>query len=109
MTDGSPADKEAGLKEGDVIVTINGVAPTYDSIATFKYPGARPLFVYVKNAHLGAVPAIRAYVAEFTRESTWSKTGYLVRRGMIAAPDDVRARNAKIAQAMTPLDPATIK
>ncbi len=90
-------------------ITVNGVAPSYDSIATFKYPGARPLYLYVKNAHLGAVPAIRAYVAEFTKESTWNRSGYLVRRGMIAAPDAVRARNAAIARAMTPLDPATIK
>ena len=90
-------------------ITINGVAPTYDSIATFKYPGARPLYLYVKNAHLGAVPAIRAYVAEFTKEATWGRTGYLVRRGMIAAPDAVRARNAAVARAMTPLDPATVK
>ena len=90
-------------------VTINGVAPTYDSIASFKYPGARPLFIYVKNAHLGAIPAIRAYVAEFTKETTWGKGGYLVRRGMISSPDAVRAKSAAIARAMTPLDPASIK
>jgi len=90
-------------------IAINGVAPSYDSIATFKYPGARPLYIYVKNAHLGAVPAIRAYVAEFTKEATWGRTGYLVRRGMIASPDDVRARNAAAAKDMTPLNPASIK
>ena len=90
-------------------IAINGVAPSYDSIATFKYPGARPLYLYVKNAHLGAVPAIRAYVAEFTKEATWGRTGYLVRRGMIASPDDVRARNAAAAKGMTPLNPASIK
>ena len=90
-------------------VSINGVQPTYDSIATFKYPGARPLFIYVKNAHLGAIPAIRAYVAEFTKETTWGRGGYLVRRGMIASPDAVRAKSAAIAKAMTPLDTASIK
>ena len=90
-------------------ITINGVAPTYDSIATFKYPGARPLYIYVKNAHVRAIPAIRAYVAEFARETTWGKGGYLSRRGLIAAPDAIRAKSAAAAQAMTPLDPATVK
>src|SRR4029453_1773608 len=49
-------------------LSINGGGPTYDTISSFKYPGARPLYVYVKNAHVGAIPAIRAFVAEFTKE-----------------------------------------
>jgi phosphate transport system substrate-binding protein len=90
-------------------IAVNGVTPTYDSIASFKYPGARPLYIYVKNAHVRAIPAIRAYVAEFARDTTWGKGGYLSRRGLIAAPDAVRAKSAAAAQAMTPLDPATVK
>ena len=58
-------------------LTINGVAPTYETISSFKYPGARPLYVYVKNAHVGAIPAIRAFVAEFTKESAFGPQGYL--------------------------------
>ncbi len=88
---------------------VNGVVPTYDSIASFKYPGARPLYLYIKNAHLGAIPAIRRYVAEFTKESTWGKGGYLARRGLIAAPDAVRAKSAAAARAMTPLDFSVLK
>lgn len=90
-------------------IAINGIVPTYDSIASFKYPGARPLYVYVKNAHVRAIPAIRPYLAEFTRETTWAKDGYLVRRGLIAAPDAVRAQAAKNAAALTPLDFSTLK
>ena len=90
-------------------VTINGVGPTYDSIATFKYPGARPLYIYVKNAHLRAIPAIRAYVAEFAKETTWGKGGYLSQRGLIAAPDAIRAKSAANARTFTPLDPKTVK
>jgi len=88
---------------------INGVTPTYESISTFKYPGARPLYVYVKNAHVRAIPAIKAFVAEFTKETTWGPNGYLVRRGMISAPDAVRAKNAQIARTLTPLNPDEIK
>jgi len=90
-------------------ITINGVVPTYDSIATFKYPGARPLYVYVKNAHVRAIPAIKPYLAEFTKETTWGKGGYLARRGLIAAPDAVRAQAARNAATLTPLDTSVLK
>jgi phosphate transport system substrate-binding protein len=90
-------------------IAINGVMPTYDNIANFQYPGARPLYIYVKNAHVRAIPSIRAFVAEFTKESTWGRGGYLVRSGLIAAPDQVRARNAQAAQALAPLNFASVK
>jgi phosphate transport system substrate-binding protein len=76
-------------------IAINGVVPTYESISAFKYPGSRPLFIYVKNAHVRAIPAIKAYVAEFS--------------GMIAAPDAIRAKNAANARIFTPLNTAEIK
>ena len=83
-------------------IPISGVVPTYDSIASYKYPGARPLFIYVKQAHLNAVPGLKQFVAEYA--TAWNKDGYLVRRGLIAAPDDVRARNADIAQKLPVID-----
>jgi len=99
-------EENAGRIKG---IAINGIEPTYQTISSFKYPGARPLYIYVKNAHVRAIPAIKAYVAEFTKETTWGPNGYLVRRGMIAAPDAIRAKSAATAKALTPLDPASIK
>jgi len=99
-------EENAGRIKG---IAINGIEPTYQTISSFKYPGARPLYIYVKNAHVRAIPAIKAYVAEFTKETTWGPNGYLVRRGMIAAPDAIRAKSAAIAKELTPLDPASIK
>jgi len=90
-------------------VSINGVAPSYATIANLSYPGARPLFIYIKNQHATAIPGIRQYIAEFTRESTWGRNGYLVRRGMIASPDAVRARNARLASALTPVTLASLR
>ena len=90
-------------------LTINGVAPTYESISSFRYPGARPLYVYVKNAHVGAIPAVRAFVAEFTKESAFGPSGYLRRAGLIAAPNPVRARSQTAARGLTPLNLASIK
>jgi phosphate transport system substrate-binding protein len=89
--------------------TINGVAPSYASVANFSYPGARPLFIYVKNAHANAIPGIKQYVAEFAKESTWGRGGYLARRGLIASPDGIRAKSAQAARSLAPVALASIK
>jgi phosphate transport system substrate-binding protein len=90
-------------------IAINGVVPTYQSISSFKYPGARPLYVYVKNAHVGAIPAVRAFVAEFTKESAFGPKGYLLRAGMVAAPNAIRARSQAAARGLVPLNLASLK
>ena len=90
-------------------ISVNGVAPSYDTIASFKYPGARPLYIYIKNAHAGAIPAVRAYAAEFTKESAFGPGGYLRRGGLIAAPTNIRARSQQLARALQPLNLAGLK
>ena len=90
-------------------IAINGVAPTYDSISSFKYPGARPLYVYIKNAHVGAIPSIKAFVAEFTKESAFGPRGYLRQAGLIASPNPVRARSQVAARSLAPLNFAGLK
>ena len=90
-------------------IAINGVQPSYQTISTFKYPGARPLYIYVKNAHAQAIPAIRAFVAEFTKESAMGPKGYLAQRGLIAAPANIRARSQQAARALQPLNLASLK
>jgi phosphate transport system substrate-binding protein len=86
---------------------MSGVVPTYETIANFTYPGARPLFIYVKKAHVDAIPGLREYVAEWTE--LWGKDGPLAKAGMIAMPDDKLSANAKIAQDLTPLDAGSLK
>ena len=88
---------------------INGVSPTYDAISSFKYPGARPLYIYIKNAHAGAVPAVRAYAAEFTKESAFGPSGYLKRAGLIVSPNNLRARGQQLARGLQPLNLAGLK
>lgn len=90
-------------------VAINGVQPSYQTISSFKYPGARPLYIYVKNAHAAAVPAVRAFVAEFTKESAFGPKGYLLQLGMVAAPNPVRARSQQAARTLAPLNLASLK
>jgi len=90
-------------------VAINGVQPTYATISSFKYPGARPLYIYVKNAHVRAIPAIRAFVAEITKESAIGPKGYMLAGGLVAAPAPVRARAQQAARTMSPLKFAELK
>ena len=99
-------EENANLLKG---IPINGVAPTYDTISSFKYPGARPLYIYVKNAHVGAIPSIKAFVAEFTKESAFGPRGYLRQAGLIAAPNAARARSQMAARSLAPLNFAGLK
>jgi phosphate transport system substrate-binding protein len=94
------ADKLKGL-------TMGGVMPTYASIADFSYPGARPLFIYVKSAHLSAIKGLKEFIAEWAK--SWGKDGVLAKAGMVVSPDDVQAKNATIASALTLLDPSSLK
>jgi phosphate transport system substrate-binding protein len=88
-------------------ITMSGVAPTYASITDFSYPGARPLYIYVKAAHLPVIKGLKEFVSEWPK--AWGPDGALKRKGMVIAPDDVRASNAEIVSKMTLLDPATLK
>ncbi len=90
-------------------VSINGVAPTYETISSFKYPGARPLYIYIKNAHAKAIPAVRAFAAEFTKESAFGPSGYLRRAGLIASTGGIRARSQQAARGLAPMNLASLK
>ncbi|HET9398471.1 MAG TPA: substrate-binding domain-containing protein [Sphingomicrobium sp.] len=90
-------------------ISINGVQPTYETISSFKYPGARPLYIYVKNAHVRAIPSIRAFVAEITKESAIGPNGYMRSHGLVAAPAPVRARSQQAARTLTPVKFAELK
>jgi phosphate transport system substrate-binding protein len=62
---------------------IDGVAPTFDNIASGKYPVSRPLFIYVKKAHLGVIPGLREFVTEYTSDRAMGGEGYLADKGLI--------------------------
>ena len=87
-------------------VPLNGVEPTYETIARGDYPGSRPLFLYVKKAHLSAIKGLREYLALYA--GAWDPDGPLVAKGLIAAPEDVRKRSAQIVKDETTLDPAKL-
>jgi phosphate transport system substrate-binding protein len=88
-------------------ITMSGIAPSYATISDFSYPGARPLYIYVKAAHLKSIKGITEYVNEFA--SAWGPDGYLKKKGMVIAPDAVRTASAEIAKSMKPMDPSGLK
>jgi len=72
--------------------TVEGVEPNYENISSGKYPIARPLFFYVKKGHIGLIPGIVEYVAEFTSEKAFGEEGYLADKGLIPLPEDERKK-----------------
>jgi len=82
---------------------IDGEAPTFENIASGKYVVSRPLFIYVKNAHVGVIPGIKEYLAEYTSDRAWGEEGYLAEKGLIPSPKEERAKYADIAKKLTPV------
>lgn len=63
--------------------TINGSEATFENIADGSYAVSRPLYFYVKKAHLDAIPGLREFVIEFVSDDASAEEGYLEERGFI--------------------------
>ena len=85
--------------------TVDGVAPTFESIADGTYPVARPLYFYVKKAHIGSIPGIGEYLAEFTSAKAMGEDGYLGDKGLVPLPAAERAAVQATARNLTLLGP----
>ncbi len=71
---------------------VEGSTPTFENISSGKYPVSRSLYFYIKNAHVGKIPGISEYIAEFTSEKSFGTGGYLQEKGLIPAPDAERVK-----------------
>ena len=90
-------------QNGDVIQgsIIEGQAPTFEAIADGAYPVSRPLFFYVKKAHVDVIPGMTGYLAEFTSDKAWGEEGYLADKGMIPMPAEERKKYADDVASLT--------
>ena len=86
---------------------VDGVDPTFDAIADGDYPVSRPLFFYVKKAHVDVIPGLRELLREFTSERAWGEEGYLSDRGLIPMPDEERSQVAANVRNLSPLSLAS--
>lgn len=97
-------DQNADKVQGSV---IDGMAPTFENIADGGYPVSRPLYFYVKKAHIGTVPGIKEFLAEFASEKAWGPDGYLADKGLIPMPDNERRKFLADIKNLTNLKPAS--
>ena len=87
-------DQNSDKVQGSI---INGIEPSFDNIADGKYAISRPLFFYIKNAHVGVIPGMQEYVEEFLSDSASGDDGYLGEKGLISMPAEERAElNPKV-------------
>ena len=88
-------DQNSDTLQGAV---ISKTAPTFENIASNNYSVSRALYYYVKHQHIGVVPGIKEYMAEWTKH--WGDEGALSDAGMIPMP---KSERAKYKSAMTNL------
>ena len=72
------------------VATVEGVVPSTETIAKGEYPVSRPLYFYVKKAHLGVIPGLKEYVDFFLDDQMIGPDGPLADYGLVAAPDAER-------------------
>ena len=82
---------------------IDGVQPTFQAISDGTYPVSRPLYFYIKKAHVDNIPGMREYLAEFTSEMAWGDEGYLTTKGLIPMPLEERQHYRKVVEELIPL------
>ncbi len=85
---------------------VDGELPAFETIAVASYPISRPLFFYVKKAHVGAIPGLREFLDEFTSERTWGDEGYLSYRGLVPLSPTDRADVAERVAGLVALSAA---
>ena len=86
-------------------VKIEGIEPNFDTIADGSYPIARPMFIYIKNAHRQVIPGLNDFVVEYTSDEAMGPDGYLHERGMVVLSDELlkeMQERAKNAEKMSP-------
>lgn len=68
---------------------IDGMTPSFEAIASGDYKVSRPLFVYAKKQHIGVIPGMAEFIAEYTSDKAMGEEGYLAGKGLIPLPKDM--------------------
>jgi phosphate transport system substrate-binding protein len=69
------------------VATMGGVEPTTESIAAGEYPVSRPLYFYVKKAHIGVIPGLKEYAEFFVADEIAGEDGPLAEYGLVSDPE----------------------
>jgi phosphate transport system substrate-binding protein len=79
---------------------VDGVAPSFETVASGKYPASRPLFIYVKKAHVNVIPGINEFIAEYMSDKAIGEEGYLADKGLIPPAKSEIAKIREDAKAL---------
>ncbi len=93
-------DQNSDTLQGSI---IDGKGPTFEAIANGSYPVSRPLYFYVKNAHVGKVPGILEFLTEYTSEAAMGEEGYLTDKGLIPLGEEKLLNVRQNVLSLTPL------
>jgi len=85
------------------VATMSGVTPSTESIASGEYPVSRPLYFYVKNAHLDVIPGMQEYIEFFVSDEMAGPDGPLAAYGLVSDPE--LAKTQEMVKARTPMGP----
>ena len=69
------------------VATMSGVMPSTESIATGEYPVSRPLYFYIKKAHVGVIPGVQEYAEFFISDEVAGPDGPLAEYGLVSDPE----------------------
>ncbi|WP_105437453.1 substrate-binding domain-containing protein [Neorhizobium sp. T25_13] len=83
--------------------TMKGIVPSVETIAKGEYPVSRPLYFYVKNAHLGVIPGLQEYIEFFVSDEMAGPKGPLAAYGLVSDPELAKTQAA--VKARTPMGP----
>jgi phosphate transport system substrate-binding protein len=82
---------------------VDGVSPSFETVASGKYPASRPLFIYVKKAHVNVIPGITDFIAEYVSDKALGEEGYLADKGLIPPTKGEIGKIRDDAKALKPL------
>ena len=90
-------------------IPVDGVEATYESIANGSYKVARPLFIYVKKQHVGTIPGMAEFIAEYVSDKTLGEDGYLADKGLVTLPGTEADKTRAVAKDMTVIKAEDVK
>ena len=90
-------------------IPIDGVEATYETIADGSYKVARPLFVYAKKQHIGTIPGMAEFIAEYTSDKAIGEDGYLADKGLVTLPGEEAEKTRAVAKDLVVLTAEDVK
>ncbi|WP_179381754.1 substrate-binding domain-containing protein [Jannaschia marina] len=69
------------------VATMEGVTPSTETISSGEYPVSRPLYFYIKKAHIGAIPGLKEFAEFFVSDDIAGPDGPLSEYGLVADPE----------------------